>query len=456
MSSTPIRAAQAPRITERRAHLRRRLDQLAYVGFGPDSGGVLLDISEGGLRCQIVGAVVEGDRCHLKFALPGHPSAIESDGQVVWSNKSRQGGGVRLLDLDDYVRQQLQQWIGGETPSAGHSAPIPIPKKVPATARPLPVAGAAEAVVPARETPATEPPACAPSQRQPRPRPNVQPQAPLAIQPLPKRNWRAPGIAVAAGSIALVVAGLALSNINLARVTDLVFGAIRPGGGPAAIAAAPVSAPEVTGAISHAGLLDESPAPQPSSDVAGSASSVPGEPNLPKTPVSRAVPATPARPVQRPPAVVRENRQRLAMALPRPRAAAPAPPAAALPPPSAAIPVAPPIALLDPQGLETPLPEAPQPVQPPSGTTFLQPELMRRVEPVYSGFARDARLRGSVQISATVGTDGVPRSLARVSGNSALAEMAIDAVRRWRYQPAQLNGQPVEAQTVITFNFQLR
>jgi protein TonB len=95
-------------------------------------------------------------------------------------------------------------------------------------------------------------------------------------------------------------------------------------------------------------------------------------------------------------------------------------------------------------------------VQPPSGTTYLQPELMRRVEPVYSGFARDARLRGSVQISATVGTDGVPRSLARVSGNSALAEMAIDAVRRWRYQPAQLNGQPVEAQTVITFNFQLR
>jgi protein TonB len=95
-------------------------------------------------------------------------------------------------------------------------------------------------------------------------------------------------------------------------------------------------------------------------------------------------------------------------------------------------------------------------VQPPSGTTYLQPELMRRVEPVYSGFARDARLRGNVQISATIGTDGVPRSLARVSGNSALAEMAIDAVRRWRYQPAQLNGQPVEAQTVITFNFQLR
>jgi protein TonB len=95
-------------------------------------------------------------------------------------------------------------------------------------------------------------------------------------------------------------------------------------------------------------------------------------------------------------------------------------------------------------------------VQPPSGTTYQQPELIRRVEPVYSNFARDARLQGSVQITATIGTDGVPRSLESISGNSALADMAIDAVRKWRYQPAQLNGQTIEAQTVITFNFQLR
>ena len=455
MSSIPISAAQAPGINERRAHLRRRLDQLAYIGFGPDSGGVLLDISEEGLRCQIVGAVVEGDRCHLKFALPGHPSAIESDGQVVWSNKSRQGGGVRLLGLGDDVRQQLQQWIGGEIPSAGGGAPpIPIPTRALAPARVLPVASASGAVATARETPRSEVPVSARSPRR-RPQPSVQPQALLAIRPSAKRDARAAWIAVGAACLILVVAGLALSDINLARVTDLVLEAIRPGGGPITATAA-VPAPEATAAISHAGPLDEYMAPQLSSDVADYVSSVPSEPDVPKTPISRAVPAPPEPPVQRPPVVARENRQRLAMALPRPRTVTPEPPAAALPPPDAAVPVAPPIALLDPQTLETSLPELPQPVQPPSGTTYQQPELIRRVEPVYSSFARDARLQGSVQITATIGTDGVPRSLESISGNSALADMAIDAVRRWRYQPAQLNGQTIEAQTVITFNFQLR
>ena len=89
-------------------------------------------------------------------------------------------------------------------------------------------------------------------------------------------------------------------------------------------------------------------------------------------------------------------------------------------------------------------------------TTYQQPELVSRAEPVYSRYARDARLQGTVQISATIGADGVPRSLALVSGISGLAEMAFEAVRQWRYQPALLNGQPIESHTVITFNFQLR
>jgi protein TonB len=100
--------------------------------------------------------------------------------------------------------------------------------------------------------------------------------------------------------------------------------------------------------------------------------------------------------------------------------------------------------------------EMSQPSRPAIGSNYQQPQLLSRVEPTYSGYARNARLQGNVQISFTIGTDGVPRSLARVSGNSALVDMALEAVRRWRYQPAILNGQPVEAQTTASFNFQLR
>jgi protein TonB len=36
-----------------------------------------------------------------------------------------------------------------------------------------------------------------------------------------------------------------------------------------------------------------------------------------------------------------------------------------------------------------------------------------------------------------------------------LAKAAVDAVKQWRYQPAQLNGEPVEAVTTVTVNFAL-
>jgi len=37
-----------------------------------------------------------------------------------------------------------------------------------------------------------------------------------------------------------------------------------------------------------------------------------------------------------------------------------------------------------------------------------------------------------------------------------LAPAAINAVKQWRYKPYLLNGQPVEVETTITVNFELR
>jgi TonB family protein len=94
-------------------------------------------------------------------------------------------------------------------------------------------------------------------------------------------------------------------------------------------------------------------------------------------------------------------------------------------------------------------------VRPPA-SSYRPPELTVRVEPVYSRFAREARLQGSVQISAIIGKNGVPHSLTRLSGNALLGEMAMSAMRKWLYRPAFLNGQPTEAQTIVTINFQLQ
>jgi protein TonB len=77
------------------------------------------------------------------------------------------------------------------------------------------------------------------------------------------------------------------------------------------------------------------------------------------------------------------------------------------------------------------------------------------VEPVYPAAARAAKIEGSVDILATIGKDGVPRSLEPLNGDPRLAAAAIAAISNWRYRPAMLNGQSEESLITITVKFAL-
>jgi TonB family protein len=84
-----------------------------------------------------------------------------------------------------------------------------------------------------------------------------------------------------------------------------------------------------------------------------------------------------------------------------------------------------------------------------------QPVLLRRVAPIYPSLARQVRIEGTVVLDALVGKDGKVTSVHVVSGNSLLAAAALRAVRQWRYQPHEINGEPVAVPVKITMNFQL-
>lgn len=56
-------------------------------------------------------------------------------------------------------------------------------------------------------------------------------------------------------------------------------------------------------------------------------------------------------------------------------------------------------------------------------------------------------------VHATVNARGTVDKVTVVKGNAILATAAVEAVKRWRYEPFRLNGQPVEMETDITFNF---
>jgi protein TonB len=114
------------------------------------------------------------------------------------------------------------------------------------------------------------------------------------------------------------------------------------------------------------------------------------------------------------------------------------------------------------------MPAAPAPAAPaPSSRPASQPgvsgsnpggqiqaaQLIFRKEPDYPLLARQMGAKGTVELIATIGTDGTVKSVKVVKGHPLLAKAAQDAVMQWRYRPTLLNGQPVQNETRITLNF---
>src|SRR5438270_2634738 len=81
--------------------------------------------------------------------------------------------------------------------------------------------------------------------------------------------------------------------------------------------------------------------------------------------------------------------------------------------------------------------------------------LTRKVQPTYPPLARQARIQGAVVLQAEISKEGAIQNLSLISGHPMLAPAAIEAVKRWRYKPYILNGEPVEVETQITVNFTL-
>jgi periplasmic protein TonB len=82
-------------------------------------------------------------------------------------------------------------------------------------------------------------------------------------------------------------------------------------------------------------------------------------------------------------------------------------------------------------------------------------KLVRQVNPVYPPLARQARIAGTVRLTAIIGRDGAIENLQVSSGHPLLTPAALEAVKQWRYQPTLLNGEAVEVITQIDVNFTL-
>jgi len=90
------------------------------------------------------------------------------------------------------------------------------------------------------------------------------------------------------------------------------------------------------------------------------------------------------------------------------------------------------------------------------GGSVTPAKLIYQAYPEYPESAMTRGVQGDVVLRAVIFLDGSVGSLTPAgSPDPYLAQAAMNAVRQWRYEPALLNGQPVETATTITMNFQL-
>jgi len=89
------------------------------------------------------------------------------------------------------------------------------------------------------------------------------------------------------------------------------------------------------------------------------------------------------------------------------------------------------------------------------GGRVKEPKLTNRVDPVYPALAKQTHLQGTVVIEAIIDEHGEVSEMKVVSGPPLLIPSAMDALRRWRYEPTYLNEEPVPVRLNVIVNFQL-
>lgn len=94
---------------ERRLSTRKTPEHFAYLSLPMNNGGIVVDVSEGGLGFRAIAPVEADGPIHFRFAIDSD-TRIKAVGELAWKDESGKIGGLRFTELSDEAREQIRVW----------------------------------------------------------------------------------------------------------------------------------------------------------------------------------------------------------------------------------------------------------------------------------------------------------------------------------------------------------
>src|ERR1700757_835328 len=104
-------AKGSPRFTERRSHPRCEIEALSYIRLGRENGGILLDISEGGVAVRAAKNVSDSDVATIRIQYSESWDCVEVSGEIAWTSESTNKAGIRFVSLTKDARAKIINWL---------------------------------------------------------------------------------------------------------------------------------------------------------------------------------------------------------------------------------------------------------------------------------------------------------------------------------------------------------
>ena len=87
---------------------------------------------------------------------------------------------------------------------------------------------------------------------------------------------------------------------------------------------------------------------------------------------------------------------------------------------------------------------------------FEPPVPVRTVAPDFPNDLRDKGISGVVMVSVLIDAQGNPQGLkVTKSSNSAFEEPAVEALKKWKFKPAERDGKPADFPATLRIEFRL-